>query len=541
MTVEDEDTSIREDTSAPAVNDPFQPVLDNDAQLAALTRAVQYSDDFSLYFAVCNSNSTRADLMKRLREAAPEKSFADIDCYEPVENLYHDLARRLDVNSPAAAQPDVVVVYGLEAWLPSGFDGENSPFVKNLNAARNHFSLILKGPLILWLSEHHLESIAQGAPDFCSVRSGGYTFVGEREEMGAMQKAVDILGLEGIAGLPLEDKQRRLEDIEQMLTEIQQQPEEERDVQREQRLLRTAFEMYYAMAQYDKAEPLIRRLLNVSENVHDSNHPQIAVDLANMASLLHDTNRLSEAEPLLRRALKIDEESYGPDHPRVAVDLNDLALLLSARGRPSEAEPMMRRALRIHEATSGPDHPAVAVSLTNLGLLLQAVDRASDEERLVFRRHEVDESTSTPKLPDVGIDPTKINERPTDPLLEAEMLMRRAVEVGEAAHVPEHPNVAAYLNNLAQLLESTGRLSEAEPLIRRGLAINEASFGPNHPNVAVLLQNLAMMEFAKGHRDEAREMLERSLRIFRENLGNDEHPYIQAALAHLRTVTDEAN
>ena len=59
----------------------------------------------------------------------------------------------------------------------------------------------------------------------------------------------------------------------------------------------------------------------------------------------------------MRRALAIDEASYGPDHPDVAIDLNNLAQLLQATNRLGEAEPLMRRALAIDEASYGPDHP----------------------------------------------------------------------------------------------------------------------------------------------------------------------------------------
>ena len=49
----------------------------------------------------------------------------------------------------------------------------------------------------------------------------------------------------------------------------------------------------------------------------------------------------------MRRALAIDEQSYGPDHPNVAIDLNNLAQLLQATNRLGEAEPLMRRHWRL--------------------------------------------------------------------------------------------------------------------------------------------------------------------------------------------------
>ena len=59
----------------------------------------------------------------------------------------------------------------------------------------------------------------------------------------------------------------------------------------------------------------------------------------------------------MRRALAIDETSCGPDHPDVAIDLNNLAQLLQATNRLAEAEPLMRRALAIDETELGPTIP----------------------------------------------------------------------------------------------------------------------------------------------------------------------------------------
>ncbi len=55
--------------------------------------------------------------------------------------------------------------------------------------------------------------------------------------------------------------------------------------------------------------------------------------------------------------------------------------------------------------------------------------------------------------------------------------MRRALAIDEASYDADHPEVATDLNNLAQLLKATNRLSEAEALMRRALVIAEASYG----------------------------------------------------------------
>jgi tetratricopeptide (TPR) repeat protein len=45
---------------------------------------------------------------------------------------------------------------------------------------------------------------------------------------------------------------------------------------------------------------------------------------------------------------------------------------------------------------------------------------------------------------------------------------------------PDHPSMAAALNNLAGLLEAKGDYARAEPLYRRALAINEKTLRPDH-------------------------------------------------------------
>ncbi len=49
------------------------------------------------------------------------------------------------------------------------------------------------------------------------------------------------------------------------------------------------------------------------------------------------------------------------------------------------------------------------------------------------------------------------------------------------------------LTNLAILYQTQGRYAEAEPLHRRALAIREKALGPDHPDVAASLNNLASL------------------------------------------------
>ncbi|MEK6258847.1 MAG: tetratricopeptide repeat protein [Planctomycetota bacterium] len=276
---------------------------------------------------------------------------------------------------------------------------------------------------------------------------------------------------------------------------------------------------------FAEAVPLMRRALAIDEKHYGPFHPNITVRLNNLAQLLMETNRNMEAERLMRRALMIEEKSRGGSHPNVAIHLNNLAALLDATNRQAEAEPMMRRALAIDQESYGMDHPSVARDLNNLAQLLRDTDRMAEAEPLMRRALAIDETMSGNEHPDVARDLANLALllQATNRAGDAERLMRRALFIDKQSYGSEHPNVARDLNNLACILQARGRLMEAEPLRRDALAIDERSYGPNHPNVAIELNNLAQLFQAMNRLNEAEPLLRRALAILSVSLGAN-HP-----------------
>jgi tetratricopeptide (TPR) repeat protein len=295
-------------------------------------------------------------------------------------------------------------------------------------------------------------------------------------------------------------------------------------------------------AQFQLAEPLFRKSLELAEKNYGPEHPSVAVSLNNLAQLLRDTNRLAEAEPLMRQALAIDEKSYGPEHPNIAVRLNNLASLLKETNRLVEAEPMMRQALAIGEKSYGPEHPSVALRLSNLASLLQATNRLAEAEPMKRRALAIDEKSYGPEHPSVAIGLNNLASllQDTDRLEEAEPLMCRALAIDEKSYGPEHPTVASDLNNLAQLLQATDRLTEAEPLMRRALTIDEKSYGPEHPTVAIALNNLAQLLRATNRLAEAEPLMRQALAIDEKSYG-PEHPSVAIDLNNLAQLLQATN
>jgi tetratricopeptide (TPR) repeat protein len=291
-----------------------------------------------------------------------------------------------------------------------------------------------------------------------------------------------------------------------------------------------------------EAEPMYRRALAISENSYGHGHPKVSIALNNLALLLRQTNRVPEAEPLLRRALAIDEASFGPNHQEVAADLNNLALLLCQTNRVPEAEQLLRRALAIAQVNYGPDHPKTATSFTNLGNVLYELNHLVEAESWMRRALAIDEACFGPKHPGVATDLNNLALllEESNQLDEAELLMRRALSMVEEIYGPEHPTVATTLNNLGGLLRATDRRAAVEPMYRRALAIHETSFGPDHPEVATDLNNLALLFIETERNNEAIPLIERSLKINEIAFG-PYHPVTATSMACLAGAYKDNN
>ena len=81
------------------------------------------------------------------------------------------------------------------------------------------------------------------------------------------------------------------------------------------------------------------------------------------------------------------------------------------------------------------------------------------------------------------------------------------METVEKVLGPNHPAVAASLNNLAVLYTLQSRYSEARPLVKRALKIWVDTLGPEHPDVATGLENLAQLH-RKTHQEKEAKLLE---------------------------------
>jgi len=74
------------------------------------------------------------------------------------------------------------------------------------------------------------------------------------------------------------------------------------------------------------------------------------------------------AEDFYRRALEVDQRLLGKEHPEVAVDMNNLARMYVERRDFAHAIPMLEQAVSIQLAQQDETHRDLIFAFSNLGL-----------------------------------------------------------------------------------------------------------------------------------------------------------------------------
>jgi tetratricopeptide (TPR) repeat protein len=234
-------------------------------------------------------------------------------------------------------------------------------------------------------------------------------------------------------------------------------------------------------AGYAQERSFCERALRIREKVLGPEHPDTALSLDSLASVLMAQRDLSGAQSLYERALAINEKVFGPEHAVTALSLGSLGTVFEVRGDLTGAQSLYERALAIREKVLGSEHQATAMNFHVFGRL--------------FRRQ--------------------------GDLARAQSTQEHALAIFEKVLGPEHLNTALGLHNLASMLLDQGDPARARPLIERAVPIHEKVLGPEHPNAHRARLNFARLLLAEGNAVEALRYAEAALAGQEKALGEN--------------------
>jgi len=487
-------------STSPAIPDPFLlPPLDEEIELRALTRSLQLAKGFTLLFVRCHQHDQRQRLVAALHKGLPDLNIQEVHYREPLTHLLDELRQR--INNPP---PDALFVSGLEYSLPKAETAHATPFVANLNAARNSFPLVVPCPLVLWVPEYLLNAIMRGAPDFFSVRSGLYSFVVTPQESATVAESL-MAGEEwATANLPLAEKLERITSLKGLLDDYKNLPLAKRDRHVEARLLVRLGNLHQILGRWAEAEKCYQQGLAIlrecGDRVGEGN------TLNNLGVVYQLQGRWVEAEECCHQGLAIFLE-FG-DRVGEGQALMNLGNVYLSQGQWAEVEEMYQQALAIFRELG--DRVGEGLILMNLGIVSQSQGQWAEAEEcyqqsLAIRREFGDRVGEGQTLNNLGI-VYEFQGR----WAEAEESYQQGLAI--CREFGDRVGEGKTLMNLGSVYGSQGRWAEAEKCYQKDLAICR-EFG-DRVDEGKTLENLALLREAQGEIAGAMELARHAVAVF---------------------------
>jgi tetratricopeptide (TPR) repeat protein/tRNA A-37 threonylcarbamoyl transferase component Bud32 len=284
---------------------------------------------------------------------------------------------------------------------------------------------------------------------------------------------------------------------------------------------------YLNLGLFVRAEPLVRRALEIRRETLGARHPSTHEAMLELSEILFRRGVLDEAAALARKVLS-EDDSFGARAHYL------LGQILADSGKLEEAETELRAAVDQLGRAEGPESDAAIKALLALGEILSDRGRY-DEAGSVYKRAldaqrrlvSGDHPNTAAALNGLGV-----NARRSGNYVEAEALLREALAMEERVLGAEHLETLAVRRTLGLLLVQMGRLDEAEPILRDTLEATRRQFGPGSDLTLSTLAEWAELEAKRKNYDEAERDYREALAGYRALYGED-HPQTVRILNNL--------
>jgi serine/threonine-protein kinase len=293
------------------------------------------------------------------------------------------------------------------------------------------------------------------------------------------------------------------------------------------RLLCTLGVSLLATSRFEEAEKALREAVREAREAGPARR-ELMDALDALATHLRRQNRTAESRAIREELLAIGRSELGPRHPVTLAAAGGLATVQAHLGENRPAAATLEEALRLLE---GQDRPLFEASLRN-GLAAVYLDladfesaRAHGREALRIRRAHL-----RPDHPDVAASLENVGAaaREQGRLTEADACFGEALDIRERVHGPTHAQVARTLTLVADMRRRRGELPAARRLYERSLATYRSVLGPEHLQVSRAIAGLALVCLDEGRHSEAERLSREALRLRERGLPPDHHWVAQA-------------
>ncbi len=244
-------------------------------ELEELVRALEWSNEFAIYFAVVNPPLIRKQMAEELKKSL-EKEKIRVHSLE-LNSSYFDLLSIIPEKVPSYCLRGteteihpVLFIFGAEEAIAADADTRRL-FFDCLNWQRDKLRETIACPLVIWLPEFALRILALEAPDFWAWRSGVYYL--EPKPVWILKDTEELL--KGVTSeydvLTYQEKIRRLQQFKSLLEDYERHPFED---ELEAELLGIQFNLlaalYLKTEEFGNAEKNLSDAVKIFDSLEDS-------------------------------------------------------------------------------------------------------------------------------------------------------------------------------------------------------------------------------------------------------------------------------
>ncbi len=292
--------------------------------------------------------------------------------------------------------------------------------------------------------------------------------------------------------------------------------------------------------------PELEKFLSIQEQALGTQSPEVAATVSKLADLYFKQGQYDNAEVLYRRALEIREKTIGVYRSDIEESRQSLDRVRTVKKESNNAEVRVTDPWNTQtNSTSARENQFLSGSHSVVGsrtVQQQAASRTGQFERPAARtgqhdrlgrtgQHERLSSSSREREPSVKDSSTSLDALPADTILgdpkEIDAIKEAEVEVKLIRQMmgKKHPQVADALTKLADLYCRRKWYKEMEPVLVEALKIRETSEGVDSIQISTSVKNLARLYYFQKRFDVAEPLFVRAVSLRVRALGRN-HPRV---------------
>jgi tetratricopeptide (TPR) repeat protein len=286
-------------------------------------------------------------------------------------------------------------------------------------------------------------------------------------------------------------------------------------------LLEKLASLYRLHGQAQKAEPLLKQVLNIAEQEKPQNPSHIAAALGDLSSYYALHGQINEAEQLAEKVAQLIDTTGGEDSQRSRfwsyLRLSGIHVLQKNYDR---AEEEALKAKEIVQKSYPPGHPLVAVALNRVAALYIKEGKYAQAESVYKEMLTISQAAVDPKATKPANGPfqlglsAQVDVSSLNPASEEDRsILDQALSLSKKGFGNTHPVVATALNNLGLVCQLENKPQEALTYYKKSLEISKQIFGANSFQTAAAMQNVASVDLALKQNNEAQALYLDSLNI----------------------------